>query len=164
MAEQDDPLVQKLLGMTRADVLEAALAFGDHLGVEGAQGSATDEFVAELEAEPHVAVEDVEQLARTALIAAALDEQTRESLAEILDRVGERAFIFGGAEIVAAGVIAIGLLQTALAKGRTGEEKTVEVRLDEHGQPQMTIKCKTTFGLSARVGGVLSSILRHPGG
>lgn len=160
----DDDLLERLLGLNRGEVFEAALALGDQLGVGEASGEEADEFVAELRAQPYEGLEDVEQLSRAALIAAALDPERRESVSEVVDRVGQKAFIFGGAEIVVAGAIAIGLLQTVLAKGKTSEEETVEVGLDDRGQPHITYKRKTAYGLSPRIGKLLSSIFSNAGG
>ena len=165
MTEQtDDELMQRLLNLNRGEVLEAALALGDRLEVEEASGEQADEFVVEVEADPYEALEDVEQLARAALIAAALDPRRNEALREVVDRVGQKAFIFGGAEIVVVGVIAIGILQTALAKGRTSEEETIEYSLDDRGNPRILHKRKRVFGLSPRLGRLLSSILPGAGG
>ena len=159
----DDELTQRVLELTRAEVLESLLALGDQLGVEDASDTATIDFVAEIEQQPFAAVEDVEQLARAALIVAALDSQSANQVREIVERAGQKAFIFGGAEIVVAGALAIGLIQVVLSKGKTSEEETTEISVDEQGVRHITHRRKTIYGLNARVGALLSSIVPHAG-
>jgi hypothetical protein len=160
----DEKLTARVLELRRAELLEAVLALGDELGVESASDAVSSEFVAEIERQPFAAVEDVEELARTALLAAALDPQCAEQVREIVERAGQKAFIFGGAEIVVAGALAISLIQVVLSKGKTGEEETLEISVDAQGIRHIRHRRKTIYGLNARVGKLLSSLVPHAGG
>lgn len=159
-----DDLLEKVSGLTREEVLEAALAVGEQLGTKEVSGEESEGFLAEAEGQPYAVLEEVEQLARTALIAAALDPASREAVQEVVDRVGQKAFIFGGAEIVAAGIVALALLQAIQSKGRTSEEETLEVGHDDRGRPYVKHRRKITYGVSPRLGQLLSSIFRSTGG
>jgi len=161
MNDLSDDLLERVQGLTREEALEAALALGERLGAGEVSGEEVQRFLAELEEEPYAAVEDVEQLARTALIVAAADPDTSDTVREVVDAVGQKAFIFGGAEIVIVGTIAVALLQTALAKGRSSEEEILEV-IDEKTGKRVVHRRKTSYGISPGVGKLLSGLL-HSG-
>jgi hypothetical protein len=157
----DDDLLERLQGLSREEVLEAARAVAEQLKVGDASGEEAESFLAEVEEEPFAALEDVEQLARAALIAAALSPDGANVVREAVGATGQKAIVFGGAEIIAVGAVAVALLQTFQAKGRTSEEETLEVGHDEAGRPYLKHSRKTTYGLSARLGRLLSSVLRN---
>lgn len=163
----DDELIQRIQDLTREEAMEAALALEDLLGgpPAGEPELATEAqtFVVELEAEPFASVEDVEELARTALIVAGLDSSYRPAIEDILSRVGNKAFIFGGAEIVAAGIVAVRLVQVILTKGKHSEEGKTEISFDEKGGTRIVHSHKTVYAAGPKLGGLLSSLVpgRH---
>ncbi|MGV1048084.1 MAG: hypothetical protein ACOYD4_06120 [Solirubrobacterales bacterium] len=146
----DDELVQRVLELKREDVFEAALALRGDGDEEAADGPAAA-FLAEVRSDEWRAVVEVEDLARTALVLTALDPGRRGEVEEVLDRVGQKAFILGGAEIVIAAAIGLGVLQTVLSKGRKSEEETTEIVTDENGRREITHR-KVVYGLSVPIG------------
>jgi hypothetical protein len=157
----DEELLERLAELTRPEVLEAALAVGEQMGAGEASGEEAESFLAEVKDAPYAALEEVEQLARAALVAAASDPVGREVVREVVDRVGQKAFIFGGLEIVAVAVVGVALLQAVQAKGRTSEEETVEEGHDDQGRPYVKRYRKVTYG--PRLGRLLFSVFRGAG-
>ncbi len=158
----DEEIIQRIVSLTREEAMEAALALDDRLaeppvGEPGFEEEAQT-FVDELEAQPFAGLQDVEELARVALAVASLDALYRPGVEDILGRVGNKAFIFGGAEIVAAGIVALRIVQTVLAKGKRTEEETTEVSLDDRDQPRIVHRRKTVYATTPKVGQLLSAI------
>jgi hypothetical protein len=163
----DEELIQRIQDLTREEAMEAALALEDLPRESPAEepelAAEAQVFLAELEAEPFAGVEDVEELARAALIVAGLDSCYRPAIEDILSRVGNKAFIFGGAEIVAAGIVAVALVQAVLTKGKRSEEDRTEISFDERGGTRIVRSHKTVYAAGPKLGGLLSSLLSGRG-
>jgi hypothetical protein len=167
-ADRSDSLIATIVGLTREQTLEAAIAFGDSFESDqedaGALPAAVTDFATELETNPHGTVDDAEEIARAALIVAALEPANHDQLAEVLERVGGKLFIFGGAEIIAAGLIATKIIHIVATRGRKSTEETTEILADQDGSSRIVHKTKTVFEPSEKVGGVIASLLKGAGG
>jgi hypothetical protein len=156
MPEADvQAVVARIQSLTREEAIEAALALEDEVEVEAAAPPA-DEFVATVESAPFDHLPEAEELARVVLVLAALDPETGPKVEEIVDRVGDKAFIFGGAEIVALvglAVLAIHLFQT---KGKKSETETTQIVIAPDGTQTIMHKTETIYGIDPAVGEVVA--------
>jgi hypothetical protein len=150
-----DDLTERIGVLTREEVLEAALAVGADVETEEPEPE-EQRFLASVEAEPFAAIAEVEELARLSLLLAAGDPELRPIVEEAVDAVGKKAFIFGGAEILIAGTLTLGLLHMLMSRGRLSEEQT-EVTYDEHGRPIVRHR-KVVYGVSSGITGVLKAL------
>jgi hypothetical protein len=151
-----DDLTERIEALSREEVLEAALAVGQDAETDGSDPE-VQQFLASVEAEPFAAVAEVEELARLSLLLAADDPELRPTVEEAVDAVGKKAFIFGGAEILIAGTLTLGLLHMLMSRGRLSEKET-EVTYDENGRPVVRHR-EVVYGVSSGITGVLKALV-----
>jgi hypothetical protein len=154
MADDITDLISRIRLLSREEAMEAGLALGEDL-IESADQSApltaaSASFVASVEASPLEHIEDVEELARVMLVAAAADPEFGPVVGEILDAVGRKAFLLGGSEIVALAAVAVSALHVVISKGRRAVSKTTTLRFGpDGGVTEFVIEDKVEFGISS---------------
>ena len=155
MAEDTKELVARIQALSREEAMEAALALGQEL--EGEAGADTNGFVEAVEAAPLRHIEQTEELARVTLVVAAADPGLAVTVSEILDNVGAKAFILGGAEIIALAALGVAALRVVLSRGRESESRTTTLKYDEQGNvTEVVIEEQTSYGVSTDLGAVVA--------
>lgn len=150
-----NPLTEQILSLSREQLIEAALALQDHLGID--ETAPATEAIAQWRGAPLSHIDDIENLIRAFLLVAANDPATAPTVEEIVSALGRKAFIFGGAEILAAAAIAVVGMQVYLSKGRTSEN--VKVEITREGEKEtMTINREVKYGLSGVVATVIETV------
>jgi hypothetical protein len=136
-----DPLFDRISALTREEAMEAAVALQDSFG------NTTDgdtEYVADVKPSPNAHLSEVEDLARMVLLTGAVDPSLRPSVEGAVDAVGRRAFIFGGAEIVALATPGVFLFTSLQSGGKASEKEQNEIK------PDGTITVSKENGLCGR--------------
>jgi hypothetical protein len=156
MAEQE--LIEKIEALNREEVLEAMLALGDILGLaEMNAPEAARDFADEIRAAPYAALEDVKDIARAALILAALDPRNLEELEQVVARVGEKNFIFGGAEIIAIGIAAALVIERIKGNKEKEENETV-ITESPDGHKRIVHRKRTVYMPNEKIGKIVSAL------
>jgi hypothetical protein len=163
MAEERPGLITRIQALTREEAMEAALALAQELETgEEPQGEAR-RFVQAVNTAPLQHVEEIEELARIILVAAAADEDLAPTVREILDAIGTKAFILGGLEIVALASLAVAALHIIISKGRTRENKELTLEFDQNGNvKKMVIHGTTDYGIRADLKGIVAQAAGAP--
>jgi hypothetical protein len=120
-------LMEKVLSLSREEAIEAVLVLKEKLAIDESRGA---ELIETWTASPYQHIADIEDLARVTLLAYAADEKNALVVVEIVNGVGRKNFVFGGAEIVAVGAIALAALHIVLSDGKTAQKRTVKVTRD----------------------------------
>jgi hypothetical protein len=159
MVDDTHDLILRIQALTREEVMEAALAFGDALDTgEELEGEA-GRFVEAVEQAPLKHIEETEELARVLLLVAAGDEELAPTVRRILDGVGGKAFILGGLEIVALASLAVAALHIVISKGRTREKTTTTFKYGPDGKIiEGVVTKEQTFGISPNIGGIVTAV------
>ncbi|HSH77299.1 MAG TPA: hypothetical protein VLA19_02065 [Herpetosiphonaceae bacterium] len=152
-------LIQQIQQLTREQALEAAGFLADAIPEEGRPDVAAQPEFQQIADQPYQHLEEVEQVARLLLLAAATTEEYRDDVQAAIAGTGQKQVILGGMEIVALATIALGALHVLITKGKTSEEETTTFR-EENGQTVVEIKKKVEYGIS----GTLASMLKNLGG
>jgi hypothetical protein len=156
MAEQD--LIAKIDSLNREEILEAMLALRDVLELAGKDApDAAREFSEEVQKEPYAALDDVEDIARAALVLAALDPDLLDEIEQIVAGVGEKNFIFGGAEIIAIGVAAA-LVIERIKGGKEKTETETVITESADGSKQIVHRERTVYRPNEKMGEIVSKL------
>jgi len=156
MTEQE--LIAAIEALNREEVLEAMLAMRDILGLAGTDApDAARGFAEELREKPYAALDDVEDIARAALVLAALDPEHREEMKQVVARAGEMNFIFGGAEIIAIG-IAAALVIERIKGGRERTESETVITESADGGKQIVHRERTVYRPNEKMGKIVSAL------
>lgn len=150
----DASLVNMIEGLPRDQALEAARFVAEAMGVTADEQAAA--AVAALTDAPYESLEEIDQLARLLLLASAVDPDLEDGVRTAIEGAGRKQFIFGGAEIVALAVLAVSALHVVISKGKKAETERVEISTKADGMTVTTIDRKVTYGISARLGKVLT--------
>jgi hypothetical protein len=153
-------LIARIEGLNREEVLEAALALRDTLGLGDLDDDAPEAaagFVEELREQPYAALDDVEDLARAALVVAALEPDRREDVEQIVARVGEKNFIFGGAEIIAIGIAAALVIERLRGGKKETHDETVVTESPDGGK-QIVHRERTVYRPNEKMGKIVSAL------
>lgn len=102
--------------------------------------------------------DDVEDLAKVLLLTTAEIEPAMVERA--LDGVGQRQIIFGGLELVAVAILAIGALHIIVSKGKSEESTTTRIEKDTDGKEVVTTSTETRYAISDALGDMLRAIFR----
>jgi hypothetical protein len=124
----DDPIIEQITSLSREDAMEAALALRDTFDAE--EGNSDAPYVAAVAESPHGHVVEVDALARLVLLAGAADPALRSDVEEALAKVGQTAFILGGAEIVALAALGAYVFTSVQSGGIASRTTQVEVKKD----------------------------------
>lgn len=141
--------------LDRPTAYEAAQLLAAELGADPDDKPIDHEVLAD----PMTHQDDLEELAKVLLLAAAdLDE---DAVASAIDGAGHKQFVLAGTELIGLSIIIVSGIQVIMARGKTSEHvETVVVERDSSGQEQMTTTRRTThYGISSRVAGVLRELL-----
>lgn len=164
MSEGTDQLIARIESLSREEAMEAGLALGQELDPNQEADRAGQAFIDAVQAAPLKHIEQTEELARLVLVAAAADPRTADIVRDILDNVGSRAFILGGAEIVALAALAVAALHVVMSRGRQDESRTTTYKFDDQGRvTEMVVEETTTYGISADLGGVVAGAVPQGG-
>jgi hypothetical protein len=149
-----DELIERIASLTREEAMEAALALDDALRQDTSEPGSP--YVAEVNDKPYEHLAEIEDLSRLVLVAAASQPESRADLEEALDAVGQRAFIFGGAEIVALAGLGVFVFSIIKSRGIASEEEEVEIHEDK-----VVVRRKTVYVAGS---GVMGKLLGRGGG
>jgi predicted dinucleotide-utilizing enzyme len=152
-----DYLVERIVNLSREDAMEAALALQSKFGT----AAADTDYVAEVRESPNAHLAEVDDLARLVLLVGASDPELRESVEEAVEAVGRRAFIFGGAEIVALAAIGAFVFTSVQSKGKATEKKKTTVKPDG---TVITDEETVWVAGSGVIQKLLGSVIRHGSG
>jgi len=163
MADETSELITRIQALTREEAMEAALALAEEVDTgEKPQGEG-GRFVAAVEAAPLQHIEETEELARILLVAAAADEDLAATVREILDAVGNKAFILGGLEIVALAALAVAGLHVVISKGRSRKSKETTYEYGPNGEvTKMVVREEIRYDISANLGGIVAGAAGKP--
>lgn len=161
MSDDTQNLITRINALTREEAMEAALALGDELNTDEELQGEVRRFVEEVEQAPLQYIEETEELARILLVAAADDNELAPTVRKILDAVGEKAFIFGGLEIIALAELVVAGLQIVISKGQTRNTNTTTFKFNPDGTiAEMVVREEQQFGISPGIGHLLADIAR----
>ena len=152
-------LFDDIQNLSREEVLEAVGYLGKSLGISAEEHPREQELLQPLTQQPYANIGDLEQLARLALISAASDPSREQDVRKAIEGAGSKQFILGGAEIVALSVVALFALQVVVSRGKTGEQKEIEI-VEEKGKRTIRIREKVTLGISDQLAGVLDKVFK----
>jgi len=157
MTQQE--LIAAIEDLNREEVMEAAKALGESLGIEEEDGApeAAAGFLEEVRQNEYAALADVEDIARAALVLAALDPQHTEEVEQIVARVGEKNFIFGGLEILAVGIAAALVIERVKGGKESAESETV-ITESPDGSKQIVHKVRTVYRPNEKIGKIVSAL------
>lgn len=142
-------LVQRIQTVDETTAIEAAQLLASALGV-----SRDAETQVELDNRT-----DVADLGRILLAVAANDPETTPLVEEALAGAGHKQLVLGGAELVILAGLAVSALHMCITKGKTKEVETLTIEKNPDGTDKMTVHKETTFGVSARLGNLIKTIL-----
>jgi hypothetical protein len=152
-------LVNQIESLSREEALEAA----QHLGLlisEGRQaGEREEELLRDITNHPYANIEEIEQLSRILLLTAATLDGYEEAVRSAIDGAGRKQLILGGTEIVALAAIGLVALHILMTKGKSAEDEVINIK-EEDGKTVVSIKRKTTYGISDSLGGILKSYFK----
>jgi hypothetical protein len=151
----DETLANSIEALPRDQALEAARFLAEAMDVTS--GESDTKAVEPLTTQPFQNIEEIDQLARLLLLAAASDPELEEKVRQAIDGAGHKQFIFGGLEIVALAVLAITALHVVITKGKKSESEKIKIEEKPDGTTVTTIDRKVTYGISAKLAGVLNS-------
>lgn len=125
-------LVERVEGLTREEAIEAALALADEVAATDTAGTAeaARSFAEQVEAAPYAHLPEIDNLARALLIATGSSDQWGPQTDEVIDGVGQKAFVFGATEIVALAALGVMALALVLSRGRSREKEKIELHED----------------------------------
>lgn len=150
----DDALVKTIKELPRDQAMEAARFLAEAMAVTVDKRGAT--AVEPLTTEPYESLEEIDQLARLLMLASAADPELEDEVRSAIEGAGRKQFIFGGAEIVALAALAVSALHVVMTKGKKGETEKIKVEEKSDGTTVTTIDRKVTYGITARLGQVLT--------
>jgi hypothetical protein len=151
----DETLANSIEELPRDQALEAARFLAEAMDVT--PGGSDTKAVEPLTVQPFQNIEEIDQLARLLLLAAASDPELEGKVRQAIDGAGHKQFIFGGLEIVALAVLAITALHVVITKGKKSESEKIKIEEKPDGTTVTTIDRKVTYGISAKLAGVLNS-------
>jgi hypothetical protein len=137
MDTTDNAIFDRIKGLSRENAIEAALTLHDAFGAEDDSDAP---YVLDVRDSPDSHADEADDLARLVLLVGAADPELRPTVEEALDAVGQKAFIFGGSEIVALAVLGTYVITLVQSRGKASEEESVETWND--GTVQYTKKSK----------------------
>jgi hypothetical protein len=155
-------LATRIERLSREEALEAAQYVSRRVA-GGEAGEAERVALGPIVNAPLRDVPVVEELARLVLLSAAADPELRGTVESAIEGAGRKNLILGGPEIVALAGIGLLALNTLLARGRTSEEESVEIT-EENGKRTIKIDRQVRYGVSGRLGEILSSYFEAFGG
>jgi hypothetical protein len=142
----------RINALPQEQVFEAMRILGATAFEDDIDSTKATNALAPLTDEPYQNIAELEQLARMALVAAALDPMYRSEVEQTLEGLAQKQIILGGAEIVALSIVALGALQVIITRGKTGHTKKTTIT-----DSQIVIEETTTFGLSGNLAGIFKS-------
>lgn len=147
-------LTKQIESLTFEEVLETA----QHLALKISEGQPTGErekqFLKPFLDQPYSNIEEIEQLSRLLLLAAATIEGYEEDVKSAIEGAGRKQLILGGTEIVALATMGLVALHTLLTKGKSGEDEAITIE-EKDGKTTISIKRRTTYGISDSLGKIL---------
>lgn len=148
----------EILELPRERAIEAALALGDAIPTVKNTDKQTDDFLRSIGESPYKNIEDIEAIVRIFLLAALEAEQTREKATQAVRGSGQKAFVFGGTELVMVASIAVLALHVIISKGKSSQKESGEVTKNPDGSWSFEWKKETRFGISGKVADLIESI------
>lgn len=149
-------LSDRIASLDRTSAYEAAQFVAVELGAQ----PDGDVPASPLVDDPLAHQDDVEDLAKVVLLTAA--EVDPAMVERALDGVGQRQIVFGGLELVALAILAVGALHIIVTKGKSGESTSTRVEKDANGKEVVTTRTETRYAISDTLGGMLRSIFPGP--
>lgn len=150
-------LVNKIQNLSREETFEAVGFVGEYVTIDTSGGEKEQKSLNQLLEQPYANIEELEQLARLALISAALTPEYEEITRKAIEGAGQKHFVLGGAEIVALSVIALVALHVIVTKGKTGETEIMRLEEKDGEIVAVEIRKEVTYGINTKLGSVLSS-------
>jgi hypothetical protein len=148
-------LVERIEKLNREEAIEAAQFLSRSLtGGQGA-GAAENSAVAPIKAQPFKYLEEVEQLARVILLAAAANPEYEKEVEKALAGSGHKQIVLGGMEIIALAGIGLAALHVVITRGKSKEQVDTEI-VNADGT-KVKISKTTSYGISSRLGDVLKN-------
>ncbi|WUJ69369.1 hypothetical protein OG809_30220 [Kribbella soli] len=147
-------LVQRVQALDETTAIEAAQLLSSALGV-------SRDSVTQADLDDRT---DVADLARILLVVAADDPETTPLVEEALAGAGHKQLVLGGAELLILAGLAVTALHICITKGATKKSKITSVEKKADGTEKITIQEETTFGVSARLGTLIKTILESATG
>lgn len=147
-------LFKQIEGLTREEALEAAQHIALKISEGQSAGDREKQFLKPFLDQPYANIEEIEQLSRLVLLTAATNEDYEEDVKSAIRGAGRKQLILGGGEIVAIATIGLVALHMLLTKGKSGEEEVFEIE-EKDGKTTISIKRKTTYGISGSLGAMI---------
>lgn len=157
-----EELLARIAQLPREAVLEAALALRRELPELSDRRGEVDNFIKAVEREPFANVEDAEAIARTMLLLAALSPAYCSATQAAVAGVGSKAFVFGGAEIIAAAAIAVCGLEVIVSGGI--KNRTEVITVEQQGDKRVVrVERKIEYGISGRLFELITKLMAAGG-
>jgi hypothetical protein len=148
-------LADQIEGLSRDQAIEAAQFLSRSLSRGQEVGEDEMAALAPLLAQPYEYVDEVEQLARVTLLAAAATPEYEANVRKAIAGTGRKQVILGGADIVALAGIGLLALDVIITRGKS--EETVSSEFISQDGTKVNISKTTRFGISGRLGNILKS-------
>jgi hypothetical protein len=152
-------LVEEIGRLSRAEALEALGYLADALQVSDEPDLPRADLLGDWEEHPYEHLSEMEELARILLQCAALTPEIEGAARTAVAGVGRKQLVLGGLELVALAILALGVAQVLVSKGREREE-VLEIEEEENGRKRRLTWRGTSFGISKE----LANVLRAAGG
>jgi hypothetical protein len=141
--------------LDEATAVEAARLLAAELGARPATGVTGQDVIDR----PLEHRKDIADLSRLLLLVAATDPETRPLVVDSLAGAGRKQLVLGGAELLVLAPLALGALQVCLSRGRTREEEIIRFEKKADGSEVTTIRKTVAYGISAKLGAVVRSVI-----
>jgi hypothetical protein len=151
-------LIKDIENLSQEEALEAAGFVSEAISADSDRARPETALLKPITDKPYQNIAEIEQLARLLLITAALTPKYEVTVRKAVEGAGQRQFILGGAEIAGLGALALYALHILVTKGKESQEELIEV-VTVGDQTTTTIRKTTKYGVSARLGSMLKSVL-----
>jgi hypothetical protein len=149
-----EDIIKQINDLTREESLEAAQYLALTILEGKLAGEREKQFLQPFLEQPYANIEEIGQLARLLLLTAVLTDGYEEAVKSAIEGAGKKQLILGGTEIIALATIGLIALHTLLTRGKSGEDETIAIE-EKDGKTTISIKRKTTYGISDSLGKML---------
>jgi len=147
-------LIKTIENLSREEALEAAQYLALRISEGRSPGEREKQFLTPFLEQPYANIEEIEEISRLVLVAAATTEEYQGPLKSAIEGAGRKQLILGGAEIVALATIGLVALHMLLTNGKSDEDEVFTIE-KENGRTSISIRRKTTYGISDSLGKIL---------
>lgn len=166
-----DQLSESILELNREQVMEATRALrkplesavasgGEPTGESEAGAGDAETMIAtwldDVNSSPESHIAEVEELARVILLWAAAQPQLSADVTEAVEGVGQRAFIFGGLEIVALAALGVYVFNSIQSHGIATTEEETEIKPDGTKRHKKKVVYLAKSGVTSKIFGAIA--------